>query len=126
MQYGNAAGAYQRNSILNASPEKLVVLMYDGAIQHLERARIGLRSPSQQYSSNVGMSLGKALAIISELRATLDHERGGEIAANLDRLYDYCVEQISATNIERRPDPIEAPIEVMKTLREGWNGVVPT
>ena len=79
MSYADAAAAYRRNAILTASPEKIVKLLYDGAIQNLERSRIGLSDPSTSHSAEVGIALGKALSIIGELRTALDHDVGGEI-----------------------------------------------
>lgn len=124
MQYGNAADTYRRNQIMSASPEKLIVLLYDGAIQQLNRAKAGLDGDSKQ-SADVGIALGKAMAILGELRSSLDLERGGEIAQNLDRLYDFCLDQVYTTNIERSADPIEPPIRVLRTLKEGWDAIVP-
>lgn len=125
MQYGNPADTYRRNQILGASPEKLVVLLYNGAIQHLARAKAALDSQANKHSPQIGISLGKAMAILGELRSSLDMERGGEIAGNLDRLYDYCLDQIYTTNVERQSAPVEAPIRVLKTLKEGWDAIVP-
>ena len=125
MQYGNAADTYRRNQVLSASPEKVVVLLYDGAIKQLSRAQAGLADRSSSQSESVGIALGKAMAIVGELRSCLDMERGGQIAQDLDRLYDYCLEQIYTTNIERRPDPIDPPIRVLRTLKEGWDAIVP-
>lgn len=125
MQYGNAADNYRRNQILSASREKLVVLLYDGAIQHLSRAKVALETDNNKHSAQIGISLGKAMAILGELRSTLDMDRGGEIAVNLDRLYDFCLDQIYTSNVERIPTPVEAPIQVLKTLKEGWDAIVP-
>ena len=123
--HGNAAQAYKRNEILNASPGKLILLLYDGAIQSLERARIELLSPGQEKSAKVGESLGKAMSIIGELRASLDHDVSEEIAGNLDRLYDFCLEEIYTTNVQRSAQEIKGAIRVMKTLKEGWDAVIP-
>ncbi|MCB9880485.1 MAG: flagellar export chaperone FliS [Planctomycetes bacterium] len=124
MQYANAAETYRRNQVLNASPEKLIVMLYDGAIGQLSRAHAALQSGTSRQSAEVGIALGKAMAIIGELRSSLDTERGGDIAQNLDRLYDYCLDGIFTTNVERKPEPIEAPIRVMRTLKEGWDAIV--
>lgn len=125
MQYGNAADTYRRNQILSASPERLIVLLYDGAIQQLSRAKTALDNGGAAQSAEVGIALGKAMAILGELRSTLDLERGGEIATNLDLLYDFCLDQIYTTNVERKPEPVEPPIRVLRTLKEGWDAIVP-
>jgi flagellar protein FliS len=120
-----AAAAYRRNAILTASPEKLVKLLYDGAIRHLERSRVALSDPARTHSAEVGESLGKAIGIIGELRTALDHEVGGQIAHDLERLYLFGIDQLSTANLERRPQPVENTLRVMRTLKEGWDAVIP-
>ena len=85
MNYPNAAATYRQNAILTSSPEKIVKLLYEGAIRHLERSRIALSDPKTTHSAVAGESLSKAHGIIGELRSSLDHQVGGDIAANLDR-----------------------------------------
>ena len=125
MTYADAAATYRRNAILTASPEKIIKLLYDGAIRNLERSRIGLDDPQTCRSAEVGMALGKALSIIGELRSALDHEVGGDIATNLDSLYEFSVEQISQANISRKPEPVDNTLRVLRTLKEGWDGIIP-
>lgn len=125
MSYADAAAAYRRNSILTASPEKIVKLLYDGAIQNLERSRIGLSDPKTSHSAGVGVALGKALSIIGELRSALDHDVGGEIAQNLELLYEFSTHQISEANITRTVEPVDNTLQVLRTLKEGWDGIIP-
>ena len=124
MSYADAAATYRRNAILTASPEKLIQLLYEGAIRHLERSHRALQDPSTTHSAEVGESLGKALGIVSELRTGLDHKAGGEVAVNLERLYEYILELISQANLTRTPEPIEATLRVLRTLKEGWDGII--
>jgi len=123
--YGSAAQAYKRNEILNASPEKLILLLYDGAIRNLEQARAGLATPGQERSARVGEALGKAISILGELRAALDHEVGGQVAGDLDRLYEFCMDRIFTTNVQRQAEAIDAALRVLKTLKEGWDAIIP-
>lgn len=125
MSYANAAEAYRRNAILTASPEKLVKMLYDGAIQNLERSRIGLCDTSTSRSEKVGIALGKAMSIICELRSSLDHEAGGDVAAKLDSLYEFSVDQITQANLTRSAQPVEHTLTVLRTLKEGWDGIIP-
>nr|HMQ23841.1 flagellar protein FliS [Planctomycetota bacterium] len=74
MTYANAAETYRRNQILSASPEKLIVLLYDGALQQLGRAKNALHSGGKSQSAEIGIALGKAMAIVGELRGSLDIE----------------------------------------------------
>lgn len=125
MSYAQAAATYQRNAVLNASPEKLVQLLYDGAIKHLEKSRIGLADGKTARSADVGQSLGKAMGILGELRASLDQGAGGTIAQDLDRLYEYSLDQLSQSNVSRKPDGVNNALRVLRTLKEGWDAIVP-
>lgn len=124
MTYAQAAATYQRNSILTASPEKLVQMLYDGAIKHLEKGRIGLADSKTARSQEVGQSLSRAMGILGELRASLDHAAGGQIARDLDRLYEFSLDQLSQANLTRTPTGVTNTLQVMRTLKEGWDGVI--
>ncbi len=126
MSYADAAAAYRKNAILTASPEKIIKLLYDGVIGNLERSRIGLSDPQTSRSAEVGVALGKALSIIGELRASLNHEVGGDISQNLDMLYEFSSEQISEANVTRTAEPIDNTLQVLRTLKEGWDGILPS
>ena len=125
MSRTSAAETYRRNAILTASPEKLVKMLYEGAIRHLERIQAALSDSKSSHSADVGESVGKALGIIGELRAALDHEQGAEVAQNLDSLYEYCLDQITEANLERKPQPVANCLQVLRTLKEGWDAVIP-
>ena len=125
MTYAQAAATYQRNAVMTASPEKLVTMLYDGALKYLEQARVGLADEPTARSPEVGKALSKALGISGELRASRDHAAGGDIAQNLDSLYDFTLDQLSKSNLERTIAGVDATLEVMRTLKEGWDGIVP-
>jgi flagellar protein FliS len=121
-----AAKTYQRQAILTASPEKLIKLLYDGAIRHLERSRVGLSDTKTAHSAAVGEALGRALAIVAELRTSLDYEKGGDIARNLESIYEYCTDQLTRANVERTPEGVENALRVLRTVKEGWDAIVTT
>jgi flagellar secretion chaperone FliS len=125
MTYAQAAATYQRNSILTASPEKLVKLLYDGALKNLEKSKLGLTDAKTSRSPEVGQSLSRAMGILGELRASLDHAAGGAIAKDLDRLYEYSLDQLSQANLTRTPTGVTNTLQVMRTLKEGWDGIIP-
>jgi len=126
MSYAQAAATYQRNSIMTASPEKLVKMLYDGAIKHLEKSRIGLADPKTARSAEVGQSLSRAIGILGELRASLDHAAGAQVAKDLDRLYEFGLDQLSQSNLSRTPNGVNNTLQVMRTLKEGWDGIIPS
>jgi flagellar protein FliS len=125
MSYTAAAATYRRNAILTASPEKIIQMLYEGAIVHLERSHTALQDRTTTHSAQVGESLSKAIGIVSELRSCLDHEAGGDVAQNLDLLYEYSVDEISQANISRTPEHVEHTLHVLRTLKEGWDGIIP-
>ncbi|MCB9877706.1 MAG: flagellar export chaperone FliS [Planctomycetes bacterium] len=125
MSYAQAAATYQRNAVMTASPEKLVRMLYDGALKHLEKCRIGLTDSKTARSPDVGQSLSRVMGIIGELRAALDHAAGGELSKDLDRLYEYCLDQLSQANLSRTPVGVANAAQVMRTLKEGWDGIIP-
>ncbi len=124
MTYAQAAATYQRNSILTASPEKLVKLLYDGAIRNLEKSKLGLTDAKTARSPEVGQSLSRAMGILGELRASLDHAAGGQIAKDLDRLYEFGLDQLSQSNLTRTAAGVDNTLRVMRTLKEGWDGII--
>jgi len=120
----NAAATYRRNAILTASPGKLVKMLYEGAITNLERTRQALDQEATRRSPEAGESLGRAFSIIGELRSALDFEAGGQIARDLDRLYEFSLDQLTTANIVRTPVHIDNTLRVMRTLKEGWDVVL--
>lgn len=124
MTQHNAAATYRRNAILTASPSKLVKMLYEGAISNLERTRRELSEPANRRSAVAGEALGKAYGIIGELRAALDFEVGGDIARNLDRLYEFSLDQLTTANTTREPIHVDHTLSVMRTLKEGWDAVL--
>jgi flagellar protein FliS len=125
MTYPAAASAYRANAVMTASPEKLIKLLYEGAIRHLERCRSSLTHPATSHDAATGESLGKAFSIVSELRASLQPQPGSDVAQNLERLYDFILDQLSQANIRRTPEAVEQSLRIMRTLKEGWDGVIP-
>lgn len=115
-------GAYAtvglETGVAAASPHKLVVMLYDGVIVALLSAINNIKS------SNVaakGAAISKAITIIDNgLRASLDKKAGGEIAANLDALYDYMSRRLLEANIKNDTSIIEEVHGLMASLRDAW------
>jgi flagellar secretion chaperone FliS len=112
-----AQQSYQQNDILTATPGRLVVLLYDGAGRFLRRAAAAVRAGNIEATN---ASLQRAEAIIDELLATLDLDRGGEIAASLRDLYLFCRRELNDARLERDGDRIETVADLLGELREAW------
>jgi flagellar secretion chaperone FliS len=109
--------AYRESAVLTASPVQLVVMLYDGANRFL-RQSIALYE--QGEPSKAGVPLGRAHAVVEELLATLDIERGGDIAPRLQGLYVYVLKQMTAARFEQSPEKLREVTALLADLRESW------
>ena len=117
------AQAYVTDSIVTAGPAQLVLALYDGALGAIERARAILVLRAHDAHSGieaVHTQLVKAQRIVTELRVTLDHERGGDIAANLGGLYDFCLRYLVEANLTKDPAKLPPVTDVLRGLRQAW------
>ena len=108
---------YLAMDITTASPEMLVVKLYEGAIRN---ARAALVHQREGRVGERGRAISKAIAIVSELSSALDMERGGEIASNLSGLYGFVNEQLVEANLEGRQERIEDALRILDILAEAW------
>jgi flagellar protein FliS len=108
---------YQKTQVTTASPEKILIMLYDGAIRF---AKIALGRLENRDMAGKGVNIGKAMAIVSELQSTLNHDVGGEIAGNLERLYVYLTEEFTKFNMNNSPAHLENAIKILTVLRDTW------
>jgi flagellar protein FliS len=111
------AAAYKQSSILTASPAQLVVMLYDGARRYLFQAAAAMREGDSTVSEQ---RLRRAEDILSELLATLDHERGGEIASRLQGIYVFCKAELIRARVDRDADRVDFVREQLSELRDAW------
>lgn len=115
-----AIGTYKENAIATQTRGRLIVLLYEGAIKFLEQAKRELDAENHVAK---GEFINKALAIINELDACLDTESGGDVAANLRKLYQFMLRHLGEANIHRNPQQIQDVIDCLKDLNEGWKAI---
>ncbi len=108
---------YRETEIRTASPEMLVVKMYEGAIRFARQA-IEMNEAGRLVER--GNALSRCMAIVAELRNSLDHEQGAEIATNLERLYNFVTERLLDANLQGRSESIEEAVRVLDVLLGGW------
>ena len=123
MSYQNAYTAYQKTNVNTASQGRLVVLLYEGAIKHLNAA-INLFDANEKIKASdieqFGIHIQKAQAIITELQVTLDMEKGKDIARNLMSLYLYFNEELMNANINHNKAKIQFVLKMLNELAESW------
>jgi flagellar protein FliS len=113
----NAYQKYKTTSIQSASREKLLLMMYEGAIKFVKMA---ITAAENKQIAERGMNIGRAYDIILELNNTLDHKVGGEIAKNLEQLYMYMTDQLTQGNITGDPQYLRNCLGILETLYAGW------
>ncbi|MCP1648646.1 flagellar export chaperone FliS [Pseudomonas sp. GD04087] len=104
----------------SSSPYELVLVLFDGLLDELARARGHIEHKRYQQK---GRSLEKCLNILNGLNGALDYEGGGETVQGLARLYDYCIYRISDVSISLDVAGIDEVVRLLGILREGWEGV---
>ena len=117
----NAYQKYKTTSIQSASREKLLLMMYEGAIKHV---KLAVLAAEQKQIADRGMNIGRAYDIILELNNTLDHKVGGEISKNLEQLYMYLTDQLTKANISGDPQYLRNCQKILETLYEGWSKAI--
>lgn len=108
---------YQRSAVLTASQGQLIVMLYDGANRFLVQAAVALSERQVEAAHN---KLRRAEMIISHLQASLDYERGGEIAPQLSAIYSFCQRHLNQARIAGDQDAIEEVRTLLGTLRDAW------
>lgn len=118
MPYAPAASpaAYQQQSILTAPPERLVVMLYDGACRFLTQAAAAMREGNRRISHQ---RMGRAEAIVDELLCTLNME-AGEISEQLHGLYVFFKRQLAEARISNDADKIDWVHGQLSELRDAW------
>jgi len=108
------------SAVATASPHQLIAMLYDGALTSLATAKGCIERKDIETRAK---QLNKASAIILALRDFLDFEKGGEVAANLDALYDYMTRAIIEANTQQSAEKIQEVIDLLLELKVGWNGM---
>jgi len=120
--YASARQAYAESAILTASPGRLVVMLYDGAIGSLRQSAAAMRAGDRERAR---IRMRKAEAIIDELNGSLDMSVG-ELPDRLRSIYNFCKRHLIKANLESDPAAIETVAGLLAELREGWEHVART
>ncbi|MGC8492940.1 MAG: flagellar export chaperone FliS [Syntrophobacteraceae bacterium] len=115
-----ASDIYQRTAIQTADPLQLIILCYEGAISDLKKAR-ELHEKSEMNEAY--RRIRHAQDIVTELLVGLDYERGGNIAGNLNRIYNFVLRQLIGINSRRDLSLYDDLIRILSNLKEGWEAL---
>lgn len=126
--YGNqGAQAYAQvdlqSRVQSASPHQLIAMLFDGAHNALVRARILMENGDRAAR---GEAITKAINIIDNgLRASLDHEKGGDISLDLEQLYDYMIRSLMRANLHHDIDTLRHVDELLMSISDAWKQIAP-
>jgi flagellar protein FliS len=115
--------------VADASPAKLVQIMYEHILSELTTAqgcmgRIKNNLPLAEVVAKC-RSMNKAVRLLNQLDSTLDMERGGQIAENLRALYRYMLNRLTAANATNDPRIVAESIALVRKVKSGWDQIVP-
>jgi flagellar protein FliS len=114
---------YLENMVANANPVRLVIMLYEKAINCLENA-LELRDTEDfDMQRSKYEEMGRALEIISVLDAVLDMEKGGEIAKNLREIYRSLTDELTYQMLKEDKERLEKVIKILKNLKSAWEEV---
>lgn len=109
-----------RATVETASPHKLIAMLFDGALTALAQAKGAIERNQVEERTE---SLNKASDIIVGLKGSLDLEKGGEVAVNLDELYNYMIRQIVAANRDQSTERVQDIMDLILEVRAGWTSM---
>ncbi len=106
--------------ISDANPHRLIQLLMQGGLERLAQARGAME---REQIPEKGILIGKAIGIIGGLREALDSERGGELAGNLDRLYEYMIARLVEANTSNDTSLLDEVSALLLEVKSGWDGI---
>ena len=119
--YNKYIKQYQANNINTATPEKLMILLFDGALQFLQKAKIAIAENNLQERSQ---NIDGARKILRELMRTIDLENGNDVSKQLFRLYNRMAMDLIKANVQRNAQKIDVVIEDLTNIRWGFQKAI--
>lgn len=122
--YNKGANQYQqvglRSEIEGADPHRLIQMLMEGALTRMVQAKAKMQEQDHEAKANL---LGRVMEIIATLQTSLDHEKGRDIAANFDRLYDYMNRRLLEASSLNDPDLIDEVMSLMLEIKAAWDAI---
>ena len=120
MAQGRPYQAYQKTGVQTSNQKQLIVMLYDGMDRFMNKAVKSIEEGDLEVAHENLHRTGK---ILLELTSTLRVDKGGDVAANLKRIYVYCYEQVVMANLRKDVKKIREVQQVLANLAAGWKGL---
>lgn len=111
------------SAVNGASPHKLIQMLMAGALDRMAQARAAFESKNIEQK---GVLLGKSISIIAGLQASLDSEKGADVAVNLDKLYDYMQRRLLEANLKNDMTMVEEVSGLLAKVKTSWDTITPS
>ncbi|MGE8499334.1 MAG: flagellar export chaperone FliS [Pseudomonas sp.] len=105
---------------VDASPHRLIQMLMEGGLTRLAQARGAME---RDQTGLKGELIGKAIGIIAGLRAALNLEQGGELAENLDSLYEYMISRLMDASMKNEAEPLDEVAGLLRNVKAGWDAI---
>lgn len=119
--YNKYIKQYQASNINTATPEKLMIMLFDGAIQFLQKAKVAIAENNLKERSQ---NIDGARKIIRELMRTIDLENGNDVSKSLFKLYNRMAMNLIKANIQRNVEKLDEVIEDLTNIRWGFQKAI--
>lgn len=120
----NKIGKYVANQVLTANPAELIMMLFDEGIRTLKKAEAAFAIETPDRLETIHNHLIHVQDVLLELSYSLNHEKGGDVAANLGRIYDFMLRHLKYANVEKQLQAVTDVRELLTTLRDAWQTVV--
>lgn len=109
-----------QSNVLDASPHRLIQMLFEGALERIAQAKGAMQ---QKQIARKGELIGKAINIVGGLQGSLNDKEGGQLAANLDGLYDYIIRRLAKANFDNDPEILDECGRLLGELKSGWDAI---
>lgn len=111
-----------KDDLAVADPHRVIQLLMQGALENMAKAKGAIER--KDFASK-GQTIGKAIAIISALRSSLDMSVAGDISGNLADLYEFMIDHLTLASRDQNISKVDDVIEIMLTIKSAWDQIPP-
>lgn len=116
------AASYKRAAIMSASPERLILMLYDGALAAMKRAKDGfaINDNVKLRNETISNNLIKAQNIFAELQRSLRMDKNEEFSDRMFNLYDFYNQKLNEANFKKIEEPVDTVLKLFQEIRDAW------